>query len=97
MSKVPLYSCTILGEGLLFPRRDYRDTSLIRNRPPPEGHCRAQAWSYCRVLEVAVPYERGSPVFINPVEYLFPRRANQPFRGGPVTDEARLQGYLAHK
>ena len=29
---------------------EYRGTSLIRNRPPPEGHQRPWAYSYCRVL-----------------------------------------------
>ena len=32
-----LYSCSILEEGLSFPRRDYRDTSLIRHCPLPRA------------------------------------------------------------
>ena len=59
-----LYSmCPCASESRNPIHPTYRVSSVVRNSPPSWDHHRAlEAYSYCRVLEGAVSYERGTPV-----------------------------------
>ena len=51
------------GTPVHVPRQAYRGTSIIRNSPPPpSATVGPYACSYCRDLEGAVSYNRGTPV-----------------------------------